>query len=436
LKSARLPRPVLSALRRQLRYLSPLLVLWLALWLTPAVRAQGQDVDIDVFYEALAPYGRWFEHAVWGTVWQPTVDPGWRPYTRGMWLYSDAEGWYWDAEEPWGWGPFHYGRWLFDAGAWIWLPDTEWGPAWVAWRISDDYAGWAPLPPQAVWGADGVLVLAAAILAGPNDRSQWCFVRPHQLNLPGLYRYLLPRRQAELALAATRPLYPQRKGDGGIRNAGFDVARLERMTGRPVARLRLKSVEAPQASNAGRVRGYGQDVSVYRPRLVAPGDGGGRLHPALVARQSAKPPAPSSGREGGALPAAGAGAGGQGGAGQPAGTPPADPGAPTRPAPAASRGPVVIAPGKSGRPHQDPAAATAAAPGQGPTPAPPARRTGGPANAPSRATNSAPPVARPRPAPSAAPPAAQPMPAPATRGPAPDQRRQAPPRDDNRGPGN
>ncbi len=34
---------------------------------------------------------------------------------------------------------------------WIWVPGYEWAPAWVSWRSSDDYVGWAPLPPEAVW---------------------------------------------------------------------------------------------------------------------------------------------------------------------------------------------------------------------------------------------------------------------------------------------
>src|SRR5215813_3791371 len=264
----------------------------------PAVRAQDRELDIDVVYQALEPYGRWFEHAVWGTVWQPTVEPGWRPYTRGMWVYSDAEGWYWEAEEPWGWAPFHYGRWLLDtSGTWIWLPDTEWAPAWVAWQVSDDYAGWAPLPPEAVWGADGELLPATAILAGPGRQSQWCFVRPHQLILPGLYRYLLPPRTADLALAAMRPAYPRRSATGGIVNAGFDVRRLERMTGRPVPRLLLKSVDTPQAARAGGGRGYGQELAVYRPRLMPPANGGGRLQPALLARHTPAVPATAGGRE-------------------------------------------------------------------------------------------------------------------------------------------
>src|SRR5262249_3319440 len=30
---------------------------------------------------------------------------------------------------------------------WVWAPDTVWSPAWVTWRYSDAYCGWAPLPP-------------------------------------------------------------------------------------------------------------------------------------------------------------------------------------------------------------------------------------------------------------------------------------------------
>ena len=32
-------------------------------------------------------------------------------------------------------------------------PDTVWGPSWVTWRYSNDYCGWAPLPPFAVYRA-------------------------------------------------------------------------------------------------------------------------------------------------------------------------------------------------------------------------------------------------------------------------------------------
>ena len=30
----------------------------------------------------------------------------------------------------------------------MWIPGNEWAPAWVSWRSSNDYYGWAPLGPN------------------------------------------------------------------------------------------------------------------------------------------------------------------------------------------------------------------------------------------------------------------------------------------------
>ena len=109
----------------------------------------------DRFYTALAPYGDWIETRRYGLVWQPSAsaDPGWKPYTAGRWAYTrngdDEMGWTWISDEPFGWAAYHYGRWTRLVGAgWVWVPGTLWAPAWVSWRNSDDYVGWAPLPPE------------------------------------------------------------------------------------------------------------------------------------------------------------------------------------------------------------------------------------------------------------------------------------------------
>ena len=104
------------------------------------------------FYRKLDPYGVWRETSSYGYVWQPREaerSRSWRPYTNGRWIYTDA-GWTWISEEPFGWATYHYGRWtrLRNIG-WIWVPGDEWAPAWVSWRKSNDYVGWAPLPPEA-----------------------------------------------------------------------------------------------------------------------------------------------------------------------------------------------------------------------------------------------------------------------------------------------
>jgi hypothetical protein len=108
----------------------------------------------DVFYDRLAPEGRWFRDDDYGYVWQPNVAESttdWRPYADGHWVWTDR-GWFWDSNEDFGWATYHYGRWILIAGVgWVWVPGDQWAPAWVSWRQSDDddYVGWAPLPPEA-----------------------------------------------------------------------------------------------------------------------------------------------------------------------------------------------------------------------------------------------------------------------------------------------
>lgn len=119
----------------------------------PAAKAQDAAVSIEVFYETLAPHGDWIYIDGYGYCWQPFLhidDPTWRPYTDGYWGHTQA-GWTWITEEPFGWATYHYGRWISLDTGWFWVPGTEWGPAWVSWRQTDQHVGWAPLPPEARW---------------------------------------------------------------------------------------------------------------------------------------------------------------------------------------------------------------------------------------------------------------------------------------------
>jgi hypothetical protein len=111
-------------------------------------------VTVDYFQTTLAPYGSWVDIDGYGRCWRPTAvaySPNWQPYCdRGHWVYSDA-GWYWASDYAWG-ATFHYGRWFRDPRfGWCWWPDTTWAPSWVTWRYTDDYCGWAPLPPFAIY---------------------------------------------------------------------------------------------------------------------------------------------------------------------------------------------------------------------------------------------------------------------------------------------
>src|SRR6478672_7338901 len=110
--------------------------------------SQTTSVSFSVFYNSLKPYGHWVNNPTYGQVWI-TNESGFIPYsTGGHWVYTDY-GWTWASDYDWGWAPFHYGRWAYDpAYGWVWAPGYEWGPAWVSWRTSDEYYGWAPLTPD------------------------------------------------------------------------------------------------------------------------------------------------------------------------------------------------------------------------------------------------------------------------------------------------
>jgi hypothetical protein len=482
-------KPILSHLRAALLALVTTLVAFAA----TAAMARDRVVDLEPFYEQLAPYGQWFEHPVWGTVWRPRVDQDWRPYARGMWVYTDEFGWYWEAEEPWGWAAFHYGRWLIaEDGAWIWLPDNEWGPAWVAWRASDEYVGWAPLPPDAHWGADGELLFDAAFYSEPRYHSVWCFVRPHQLVLTGLHRYLVSARHANAVFSSSRPFRAHHRFDGRFVNAGYDVRRFERMTGRPVVRMRLKTVDSPQASRLGRGHAYGAEISVYKPSFVEQPQGRVRLQrPAAVGAGRSNGPERPQGRDLGresaegsrpagqneplrtqtpepsrapalARPAGpssgGASSGGASSGGASSGGPSLPAAAGVDPSPPAARPPATEPPRRPGlgagdganrnrQPWPSPAAAQAGTHGGGPPPglnqrpyggpAPSTQPGGGPHGMPQgtpRVSTSPTPTARPFPPTTTgptslrAPPAAQ---GPALRAPAPGPQRRAPRKEDN-----
>jgi hypothetical protein len=149
-----------------------------------ASAAPSPDINLAYFQGQLGPYGTWTDLPPYGPVWRPGIavnDPTWRPYCQGgHWVMTDA-GWYWQADDPWGATVFHYGRWLFDANnGWIWVPGFNWAPSWVAWRRTDGFYGWAPLPPQADFVAGVGISIGGVAVAANFDfglgAAAFCFV--------------------------------------------------------------------------------------------------------------------------------------------------------------------------------------------------------------------------------------------------------------------
>ncbi|MBL7713156.1 MAG: hypothetical protein JNL13_11845 [Chitinophagaceae bacterium] len=158
-----------------------LLALLLLLGNTPGSRAQGgYTASYQDFYDDLSPYGQWIQDPQYGYVWLPDVPADFRPYyTNGYWTNTQY-GNTWVSGYDWGWAPFHYGRWTYDNYyGWLWIPDTEWAPAWVSWRSSNDYYGWAPMGP-------GINI---NINLGRIPVDWWVFINPGYFYDRSFYRY-------------------------------------------------------------------------------------------------------------------------------------------------------------------------------------------------------------------------------------------------------
>ncbi|MCX7916289.1 MAG: hypothetical protein N3A53_08330, partial [Verrucomicrobiae bacterium] len=85
--------------------------------------------------------------------------------------------------EPFGWAVFHYGRWYYDDYyGWIWIPDRIWGPAWVEWRETETYVGWAPLLPTVH------VITGPAVIIAP---SAYVFVERRVFCEPDLPRWII-----------------------------------------------------------------------------------------------------------------------------------------------------------------------------------------------------------------------------------------------------
>jgi hypothetical protein len=196
----------------------------------------------NTFYTKLEPYGAWRETSNYGYVWQPN-DAGrsrnWRPYTNGRWVYTDA-GWTWDSEEPFGWATYHYGRWarLRNIG-WVWIPGDEWAPAWVSWRKSDDYVGWAPLPPEARFDRNrGIHNWADNYYdLGPE---QYAFVPTNDFGEQRIERAIVPIERNVTIVNQTTNVTNITYNNTTIINEGPNYDELLQRTRQPIQRLRLE----------------------------------------------------------------------------------------------------------------------------------------------------------------------------------------------------
>ncbi|HEX8077550.1 MAG TPA: DUF6600 domain-containing protein, partial [Chthoniobacterales bacterium] len=215
-----------------------------------------------MFYQKLEPHGEWLETADYGYVWQPRVaeeSRDWRPYTEGRWVYSDA-GWTWVSDEPFGWATYHYGRWMrVRRLGWVWVPGDEWAPAWVSWRTSKDYVGWAPLPPEARFDRrSGIHNWADNYYdIGPD---QYAFVASDEFGSDHLRRAVVPAERNITIAVETTNVTRITFANTTIINEGPSYDELRSRSRRPIERYRLRRQR--NAEMTATVRGDELEVSV------------------------------------------------------------------------------------------------------------------------------------------------------------------------------
>lgn len=225
-----------GAIMKTILKLASLLATFASLTMVPS---RAAEVSVSFFYDNLDPYGEWVEVGDYGYCWHPRdVDNDWRPYNDGHWVYTDA-GWTWVSDEPYGWAVYHYGRWTrAERVGWVWVPDTEWAPAWVSWRRNDRYVGWAPLPPESRVRV-GVSLggwVDAEFDIGPTFYS---FVEVRNLGAPRLRSVVLPPRENITIINQTTNITNITYQNNVVINNGPDYNVVSREVEQPIRRLKL-----------------------------------------------------------------------------------------------------------------------------------------------------------------------------------------------------
>lgn len=189
-----------------------------------------------LFYSSLKPYGEWIEIDDGIIAWRPVaVRINWKPYLIGRWCWT-KHGWYWDSYEPFGWAVYHYGRWFYDDYyGWIWIPDDQWGPAWVEWRYDDFYIGWAPLPPYAFFRIDIGIHFS---INWHSHYSYWNFVPFNHFCDHHVHYFVLDSRRSYKIFERTKYRNNYSYRDGRIINDGIDRSVIERK-----ARIRIREYD-------------------------------------------------------------------------------------------------------------------------------------------------------------------------------------------------
>jgi hypothetical protein len=216
------------------------------------------------FYNSLSPYGTWIEIDYGAVVWRPTImRMDWSPYRDGRWIWT-SDGWYWQSSEPFGHITYHYGRWYFDDYyGWLWYPDYEWAPAWVEWRYDNDYIGWAPLHPYAMFSI-GIGIHYTTVYYIPYYH--WNFVVYNNFYDPYVYNHCVAPQYKYRVYSNTRYRNNYTYNNGRVRNNGVDVNIVRTRSGQKIRERDLQRVTETRSLHKQKPDDRGNIKTFYRSR--------------------------------------------------------------------------------------------------------------------------------------------------------------------------
>ena len=226
--------------------------------------------DYSLFYDQLGSYGRWFDVSGYGYCWRPTITtPRWRPYLDGCWMWSSF-GWMWQSNEPFGWIVYHYGRWVnLSRYGWVWVPGCDWAPAWVAWRQSRDYVGWAPLPPDSGPCRGVYRDCDSHYNLGPSSYTfinTNVFMQPTYTSVCAPVTYNTSIFQSSVNVTQIVRCDDHKRPNTFVHHGGPPRAQIERACERPVQQVQVQTASADQIPRHR--PGYHREPGASQPVIV------------------------------------------------------------------------------------------------------------------------------------------------------------------------
>lgn len=201
-------------------------------------------VSVSFFHQQLTPYGRWVVAGSYGNCWVPGgVAASWSPYVDGQWLYTDY-GWTWASNDRWGDIPYHYGTWAWVSPyGWVWVPGTVWAPAWVTWAYTDDYIGWAPVPPSFAFSVGGY-VGGPVVVA----QTRYVFVPSRQFVGVPVQSVRVASQQNSVIFRRATKVTSFPVTNGIVRTAGLPAERVEKAAGHRIEQVSIERARTQPTS--------------------------------------------------------------------------------------------------------------------------------------------------------------------------------------------